>query len=124
MIIAADESDLIFTVSSNAWDPDLLDQLLGLEKPDESLEASGKLRELRKEWGYGDEMAMFLDFKLLADAITGGESRAAKQVQAMSVSNEDMASLLQPFSAEPCRSEIRQMAACLLYTSPSPRDRG
>ena len=111
MIIAADESDLIFTVSSNAWDPDLLDQLLGLEKPDESLEASGKLRELRKEWGYGDELAMFLDFKLLADAITGGESRAAKQVQAMSVSNEDMASLLQPFSAEPCRSEIRQMAA-------------
>jgi len=111
MIIAADENDLIFTLSSNAYDPDMLDQLLGLKKPEDSLEASGKLKELRKEWGYGDEMAMFLDFKLLADAITGGDSRAAKQLQEMTASNENMASFFQPFSAEPCKSEVRQLAA-------------
>ena len=80
---------------------------------------------------------MFVDFKLLADAITGGESRAAQQLQALSASDEFMGSSLQPFSAEPCKGEIRQMAAnwpmmvtgnrrfevgdetinCLLYTS-------
>jgi len=82
LIIAADENDLIFSFSPNAYDPDLLNQLLGLEKPDE-----------------------------LADAITGGESRAAQQLQALSASDEFMDSSLQPFSAEPCKGEIRQMAA-------------
>jgi len=111
LIIAAGGNDLIFSFSPNAYDPDLLNQLLGLEKPDESLEATGKLKNLRKEWGYGEEMAMFVDFKLLADAITGGESRAAQQLQTLSASDEFMDSSLQPFSAEPCKGEIRQMAA-------------
>ncbi len=111
LVIAADENDLIFSFSTNIYDPDILDQLLGLEKPDESLEASGKLRKIRKEWGYGDELAMYFDFKLLADALTGGESLAARQLQALSAKDESIESDFQVLTTEPCRGEIRQMAA-------------
>lgn len=111
MIIAANGDDLIFSISSNAYDPDILDQLLGIEKPEESLEASGKLGKIRKEWGYGDEMAMYLDFKLVADAITGGDSLAAEQLQAMAATDRFMQRDLESIAAEPCRSEIRGLAA-------------
>lgn len=111
VIIAADKGDLIFSISSNAYDPQLLDQLLGLEKPQKSIDASGKLKKIRKEWGYGDEIAMFLDFTLVADAITGGDSRAAKQLQAFSAEDAKAQSELRVFAQEPCRSEVRQIAA-------------
>ena len=111
MIIATDENDLIFSFGTNAYDPDILDQLLGLEKPDASLEASGKLKSIRKEWGYGEEMAMFIDFKLIADAVTGGDSRAAQQLQALAATDKSIENDLLPFSSEPCKGEVRQMAA-------------
>lgn len=111
MIMAATGKDLVFAFASNAYDPDLLDQLLGLEKPKKSLETSGKLKKIRKEWDYGDEMAMFMDFQLVADALTGGDTLAAQQLKEFSAADKSMESDLKPFSAEPCRTEIRQMAA-------------
>lgn len=111
VIIAADKGDLIFSISSNAYDPQLLDQLLGLEKPQKSIDASGKLKKIRKDWGYGDEIAMFLDFTLVADAITAGDSRAAKQLQLFSAEDAKAQSELRVFAQEPCRSEVRQIAA-------------
>ncbi len=110
VITAAVDGDLIFAVASNAYDPDVLDQLLGLVEPEDSLEDSDKLKKIRSEWGYGDEMAMFFDFKLIADAVTGGETLAAQQLLKLAASEEEMQEGLAAMSAEPCRSEIRQLA--------------
>jgi len=111
LIIAAHESDLIFSISSNAYDPELLDQLLGLEKPEKSLDASGKLKKIRKDWGYGDEIAMFFDFTLLADAVTGGDSLAAQQIKTISSQDVEMQAEFQRFAEAPCKDEVRQLAS-------------
>jgi len=112
LVIAADGKDLVFAFSIDAYDPDLLDQLLGTSKPEKSIEASGKVKQIRKEWGYGEEMAMFLDFKLIADVFTGGDSLAARQLEFVATENgsvEDPG--LNMLRSEPCKSEITQMAA-------------
>ena len=111
LIIAADGKDLTFAFSYNAYDPDMLDQLLGLEKPENSLAASGKLKQIRKDWNYGEEMVFFIDNQLIVDAITGGDSLAAKQVAMLASRDDKMQADLGPLAAEPCRAELRQMAA-------------
>jgi len=109
-VIAADGKDLVFAMSFNAYDPDILDELLGFSKPEKSIESSGKVKDIRKEWGYGDEIAMFFDFKLMADSMTGGDSSAAKQFQSLMTINGAMDKDLKMMASEPCRSEIRQLA--------------
>gem|GEM_PF-5812737 len=107
LITAAANGDLVFAMAANAYDPDVLDQILGLTKPESSLENSGKLKDIRKEWGYGDEVASYVDFKLIADAVTGGDSLAARQIKALDAAESGEFS---QFSTEPCKSEIRQVA--------------
>lgn len=109
-ISAAVEGDLVFAFASNAYDPDILDQLLGIAEPETSLEDSGKLKEIRSEWDYGEEMAMYIDFELIADAMTGGDSLAAAQIKKLAASNDPRGEL-ELFATDPCRAEIRQFAA-------------
>jgi len=58
-------------------------------------------------------MAGFVDFTLIADAITGGDSTAAQQIKSLMVSNADMEEQLSALATEPCKSEIRQLAASM-----------
>ncbi len=111
LIIAADGKDLTFAFGHNAYDPELLDQLLGLEKPEKSLAASGKLKRIRKEWNYGEEMVFYIDNQLIVDAMTGGDSLAAKQVAMIASREGKMQADLELLAQEPCRGELRQMAA-------------
>lgn len=110
VVIAADGKDIILAFSFNAYDPAVLDQLLGLEKPQKSLAASGKLKKIRKEWNYSDEMVMFIDHQLVADGVTGGDSLAAQHLTVLAA-DLGMPAELERFAAEPCRTEIRQLAA-------------
>ena len=109
-ITAAADNDLVFAMATNAYDPEILDQLLGMSKPETSLEDSGKLKKIRSEWDYGEEMAMYFDFELIADAITGGDSLAAQQIKKLSA-GDDSEDELKLFSTDPCRAEIRQLAS-------------
>ncbi len=106
LITAAVDNELVFAIASDAYDPAVLDQLLGLSKPEESLQQSGKVKEIRSDWGYGDEMMMYLDINLLADAVTGGGSLAARQIQSLSSAEDEIGE----FSTDPCRAEVRQFA--------------
>lgn len=110
IVVAHDGKDVLIGVVPIASDA-LLDQLLGVEKPATSLKASGKLAKIRSEWGYGDEMAMFMDNKLIADAITGGDSLAASQLKLIAEDEQEFSEFIQMMSAEPCATEIRQAAA-------------
>ena len=111
LVVAADGTDIVVAFSYDAYDPDLLDQLLGLSKPEQSLAATGKLKDIRKDWNYGDEMALFVDFGLLAESFTGGDTEAARQLNKLKSFDNGMAADLDRLSQEPCKSEIRQMAA-------------
>ena len=110
LIIAADGKDLVFAYGTNAYDPEVLGQLLGTSKPEKSIESSDKVKQIRKEWGYGDEMAMFLDFKLIAEVLTGGDSLAASQLASMMSHNGREDEDLRMLGAEPCKSEITGLA--------------
>ena len=101
IVIAADGKDLVFAMSFNAYDPDILDELLGFSKPEKSIESSGKVKDIRKEWGYGDEIAMFFDFKIMADTMTGGEGTAAKQFKSFMTAEGAMDEGLKMMSSEP-----------------------
>lgn len=108
-ITAAVDEELVFAIASNAYDPNVLDQLLGFNDPEASLRDLGKLKKIRSEWNYGEEVAMYVDLKLIADAVTGGDSLAARQIQALSTDAGDVAEL-KILSTDPCRAEIRQFA--------------
>jgi len=96
-VIAHDGKDALFGLVPTASEA-LLDQLLGLEKPATSLKASGKIAKIRSEWGYGDEMAMFMDNKLIADAITGGDTLAAGQLKLIAEDEAELAEFIQVMS--------------------------
>ena len=49
-ITATVDNDLVFAVATDAYDPDVLDQLLGMDEPESSLEKTGKLKKIRSEW--------------------------------------------------------------------------
>ena len=106
-IIAADGSDIVFAFSHDAYNPDSLDQILGLQKPATSLESSGKVKDLRKEWSYDDQIMSFVDFKLIADALTDGDGTAASQLRGLVNSGELRD--LEPLS-DVCKAEVRQLA--------------
>ena len=111
LVTAAVDGELVFAIASDAYDPDVLDQLLGLNDPEVSLADSGKVKKIRSEWSYGDEVAMFVDLKLIADAITGGDSLAARQIQALLADElPGNKAELEAFSVDPCKAEIRQFA--------------
>jgi len=93
IVVAHDGKDVLIGVVPIASDA-LLDQLLGVEKPATSLKASGKLAKIRSEWGYGDEMAMFMDNKLIADAITGGDSLAASQLKLIAEDEQEFSEFI------------------------------
>ena len=112
LVTAAVDSEVVFAIASDAYDPDVLDQLLGLNDPEVSLAGSGKVKKIRSEWNYGDEIAMFVDLKLIADAITGGDSLAARQIQALmadKLSTRRKAEF-EALATDPCKAEIRQFA--------------
>ena len=111
LIVASDGTDIIVALTYDASDSELLDQLLGTVKPEQNLAATGKLKDIRKDWNYGDEMALFVDFGLLAESFTGGDTEAARQLNKLKSSDDDMAADLDQLAQEPCKSEIRQMAA-------------
>ena len=55
---------------------------------------------------------MFLDFKLIADVFTGGDSLAARQFESVATENGSVEDPdLKMLGSEPCKSEITQMAA-------------
>jgi len=55
-------------------------------------------------------MAMFLDFKLIAEVLTGGDSLAASQLASMMSYNGREDEDLRMLGTEPCKSEITGLA--------------
>jgi len=53
---------------------------------------------------------MFLDFKLIAEVLTGGDSLAASQLASMMSHNGREDEDLRMWGAEPCKSEITGLA--------------
>lgn len=111
IIVATGEHDLIVAVLSDITDDDRLDRVLGLSKPPTTMTDSGKLDKLRKRWGYAEQYAAFIDFRVLADILTSDQSQASKDITELFGDDIDRMSRLALMRSEPCRAEINALAA-------------
>jgi hypothetical protein len=110
VIVATNDDDLIITLVSDTKDAALVDRVLGITKPSKSIEQSGKLKELRKRWGYGELYAAFFDFEVITDILTTDSSAAIKDIEALAKDKQDQLAMLQVMRSEPCRSEIKSIS--------------
>lgn len=110
IVVATGKKDVLMGILFDSSDEKMLDSLIGVTKPETSLVQSGKLKTIRKQWDYGDEMAMFIDLKNIAGTVTGSESRSAQQLQALLSSSASADANLAMLRGEPCRAEITGVA--------------
>lgn len=111
LLIATDEKDVILSVLFDTADERHMDSVIGIKKPARSIEQSGELKQLRKEWGYGDELAFFFDLEQIAATLTGTELPAAVQLSTLAALDPQAKAMLEEIRAETCSTEINQMAS-------------
>lgn len=114
LVFADADGDVVIALAFDAEDPDYLDQLLGLNDSGQSLEESGKLKQIRDDWNYGDKgVAMYHDYKIFADILTGvsDNSLAAAQVENFAKLDSEIAEKVEQLSSDICKAEITQLAS-------------
>lgn len=111
LLIANDGVDVIVSFISDGEDTTLIDAVTGVTKPAKSIAESGKLKQLRKQWAYGDEMVSFVDMQQIAATMTGHESTASKQLSDLFRNEPKALQGLGEFRSEPCRAEITSIAS-------------
>ncbi|MEM7260170.1 MAG: hypothetical protein AAF404_22575, partial [Pseudomonadota bacterium] len=111
LIVATSKNDLIIALVSDGGDDALVDRVLGVTKPANTMLESGKLDKIRKRWDYGNQYAAFLDFHVVTDILTSEESAAAKDIAALSADEASTQARFSMMRSEPCRAEINSLAA-------------
>lgn len=112
LLFAAVGGDVVLALTADANNPEYLDELLGLNDSGQSLKESGKLEKIRQEWNYGNNIAMYFDSQLFADALTGGGNKyALAQMQKLAEVDDNIDEQLELLSTESCRAAITQLAS-------------
>ncbi len=108
VIVATSDSDLIISVVSDTNNAAMVDKVLGITRPAKSIESSGKLKQLRKRWGYGNHYASFIDFDVITDILTSDDSPTIKDFEALA--KPEQLAILEGLRSEPCRAEIKSIS--------------
>ncbi len=111
VLVAIDGQDVILSLVFDASDSQAIDATIGVSKPEKSIAQSGELKAMRKKWGYGDELAAFVDVEQIAETFTGTESTGSEQLTRLATTTSRAESMLREIRGETCKSEIDQMAA-------------
>lgn len=111
LLIANDGTDVILSFISDGQDTALIDSVTGVTKPSRSIAESGKLKQLRKQWAYGNEMVSFVDIQQVAETLTGNESDSSRQLSDLLKNEPEAVQALAEMRSEPCRAEITATAA-------------
>jgi hypothetical protein len=111
LVVGVSDKDVVFGMVANTADDALIESVLGISKPETSIEADGKLKELRKQWGYGDELASFIDFEQIAAVLTDASNPVARQLQDAGLLTPRMLGYLEQMRSEPCRTEVTQLVS-------------
>ena len=111
LLVANDGTDLIVSFLPDGEDTALVNSITGVTPPARSIVASGELKQLRKQWDYGDEMVSYVDFEQIAATITDTESDASKQLTQLLKDDSQAQQGLAMMRSEPCRAEVSALAA-------------
>ncbi len=111
VIVATSADDLIVSLVSDTANADLVNRVLGITKPEKSIDQSGKLKDIRKKWGYGELYTAFFDFDVVTDILTTESTAAMQDIQALAKGDkQEQLAMLQTMRTEPCKAEIKSLS--------------
>lgn len=110
ILVANDGQDLIVSFITDYQNRQLVDSVTGIAKPAKNIVDTGKLKQLRKKWAYGDEAAGFLDLRQIAATLINNESPASKELEALIATDKAAQAQLAMLRSEPCQSEVASLA--------------
>jgi hypothetical protein len=111
LVVGVNDKDAVFSLVGEAADITTIHNVLGINKPDPAIVASDKLGKLRKQWGYGEELAAFIDFEKIAAVVTDDTNTAGQQLLASSLLDDRMRNYIEQMRSEPCRAEAAQLVS-------------
>jgi len=111
LVVGVSESEAVVGFLPSSGGDELINSVLGITKPEQSIEASGELKKLRKKWGYGEELASFINFQGIAAAVTDEDDRIGRQLQSSEFLSAGMRGYLQQMRSEPCRAEVTKLVS-------------
>lgn len=111
LVVGVNDKDAVFSLVGESADVTTIHNVLGINKPQPAIVASDKLGKLRKQWGYGEELAAFIDFEKIAAVVTDDTSAAGQQLLASSLLDDRMRNTIEQMRSEPCRAEAAQLVA-------------
>ena len=111
VVIGVSEKDVVVGLVADADDKQSIQVVLGITKPEQSIAANEKLRNLRKKWGYGEGLAAFIDFEQIAAVVTDEANPVGQQLQDSGFLNSTLQGYFDQLRSEPCKAEITQLVS-------------
>ena len=111
LVVGVNETDAVVGFVADADDKQSIQVVLGITKPEQSIAANEKMRNLRKKWGYGEGLAAFIDFQQIAAVVTDESNPVGQQLQDSGFLSGAMRGYLDQLRSEPCRAEVTQLVS-------------
>ena len=111
LVIGVSEKHAVIGFVESNDNTESIQAVLGITKPEQSLAANDKLRNLRKKWGYGEEIAAFIDFQQIASAVTDEANPVGQQLLESGYLSDRMQAYFEQMRTEPCRAELTQLVS-------------